>query len=563
MDIHAHARPHLEVHSRSKGHSAVAGVAYRLGLRLYDERQKCWHDFQKRVLGEEIVRALTVAPKGSPSWCTDPQQLWNRVERAERRSDSQVARDYRIPIPFGLSDQDAGDLAEEMARFISSELNTPVSLGLHRDADRDALGNLKPNDKQGFHAHLYFPTRPLADLDEDGGKEGKGAGFGPKLYVFSKMHLGSAFIELLNCKWSELANDYARKVGSSSKYEYKSYKRLGVSLVPQPTLGQSATALERRGITTHRGDSLREAMVMATVYEKAHEGALEAQHRHAMSDVAREGGKTSERPTRVLSKHVASYFKNRKAVGSGQLPVSRQGSLAYRLRSSAPTPATKEEYEELERSLVLVEALDTAFASYHQLQNELDEVLRIVEATRAASLDAKFKMDGIHEKQKVATVRLRRWEDENRWRIKFFASFGGAPLVTHEKLRKGVQLHADHVQALKSTIVSHDVEVADVEKKAGVLKAKVVEVLASIRNILAKLHDMASSLLPDLMKALPESSLALAKEQLPVLFPDAELEAESKFVSSSAQVGKNEGTPSKVHEVPDASHPSLQAKPSF
>jgi len=50
-----HARPHLQVHSRGNDHSAVAGAAYRLGLRLYDVRAKKWHDFRRRKLGEEIV----------------------------------------------------------------------------------------------------------------------------------------------------------------------------------------------------------------------------------------------------------------------------------------------------------------------------------------------------------------------------------------------------------------------------------------------------------------------------------------------------------------------------
>src|SRR6187402_1260107 len=139
-----HARPHLETHRRGSGHSAVAGVAYRLGLRLLDRRTGIWHDYRKRQLGEEIVRALTIAPEGAPEWCTDPDELWNRCEAAEKRKDSQVARDYRIPIPLGLTDQQAGHMSEEMARFISRQLHTAVSLGLHRDSRIDALGAEKP-----------------------------------------------------------------------------------------------------------------------------------------------------------------------------------------------------------------------------------------------------------------------------------------------------------------------------------------------------------------------------------------------------------------------------------
>lgn len=124
-----HARPHLEVHTRSKGHSAVAGVAYHLGLRLYDERQQCWHDYRKRALGEEVVMAMTVAPHSAPEWASDPAQLWNAFELTEKRKDSQVARDYRIPIPLGLDDERAGRLAEKLARFIMSELGPLSSLG--------------------------------------------------------------------------------------------------------------------------------------------------------------------------------------------------------------------------------------------------------------------------------------------------------------------------------------------------------------------------------------------------------------------------------------------------
>lgn len=527
MQIHAHARPHLEVHSRSKGHSSVAGCAYRLGLRLYDERAGVWHDFRKRQLGEEVVRALTIAPPNAPTWATNPAQLWNRVEQAEKRKDGQVARDYRIPIPFGLSDKDAGDLSEEMARFICDELHVPVSLGLHRDADRDVLGNLKPAEAQGFHAHLYFPTRPLADVVDGEGKEGEGTGFGPKLHEFSKQHLGAAFIELLNCRWSELATDYARKTGSNAKYEFKSYKRLGVNLTPQPTLGRSATAMERRGLYTNRGDSLREALVMAQVFEKAHAGALKAQHAQAVRDVTREAGKRSDaqpKPTPAVSPRTlpqALTFGKRKALAVQPI-IARQGSLAYRLKASAPSPKTKEEFDDLERSLVLIEALDKAFAVYHELMQQLDEILKSIKVSRAAKLDAEFQADQSRGHRSVAKVRLARWEEDHRFRLRMFASMGGSPLPEHEQLRQEVRRHDEHVQALKQTVAHHASEVINADQEASALKAKQVEVLATIRSSLVKLHDQQSQLLPEIIKALPESDRALVKEQLPVLFPESE-----------------------------------------
>jgi hypothetical protein len=88
-----HARPHLETHNRAKGHSAVAGAAYRLGLKLYDRKKNHTYDFRQRTAGDEVVFQTTVAPPGAPEWATDPQELWNRVEQSERRKDAQVARD--------------------------------------------------------------------------------------------------------------------------------------------------------------------------------------------------------------------------------------------------------------------------------------------------------------------------------------------------------------------------------------------------------------------------------------------------------------------------------------
>lgn len=169
-----HARPHLTTHNRNASHSAVAAAAYRMGLKLFDRRTETWHDYRKRAMGEEVVAAKTIAPEWAPAWVQDPEELWNRVEAAERRKDAQIARDYVVPIPFGLNDEQAEELATRLAQYISDQLTTPVSFGVHRDAAVDAMGQVKPPEKQGFHAHLLFPTRkllPPREVEEDAARE--------------------------------------------------------------------------------------------------------------------------------------------------------------------------------------------------------------------------------------------------------------------------------------------------------------------------------------------------------------------------------------------------------
>jgi len=259
-----HARPHLTTHGRAKGHSALGGVAYRLGLKLYDKRTDTWHDYRRRVLNEEIVAAFTLAPAGAPSWATDAAKVWEAVEAAELRKDSQVAHDFRIPVPFGLSAEQAEAMARAMAQHIVDTWATVVSVGLHRDSPIDALGQPKPFGKQGFHAHIYFPTRALAfdadavrDAGEDGQGDSDGWRFGEKLHAFSKKKAASMVITALNAQWATLANTHVAAIGGVPDFTHLSYKRLGLDKVGQLRLGLSASAMERRGVVTAKGNTLR------------------------------------------------------------------------------------------------------------------------------------------------------------------------------------------------------------------------------------------------------------------------------------------------------------------
>lgn len=232
---------------------------------MQDRRTGEWHDYRRRETGEEIVATLTVAPVGAPSWVMDPQLAWDAVEAAERRKDSQLAHDFRLPIPFGVSDADALVMARRVAQRICDDLHTFVSIGLHRDSAVDAMGIAKPHDRVGCHAHLYFPTRRLvfhaAASGDDGNSEGEtGEGIwvlGDKLRVLSTKATAAACIERFNAAWAEAANEFAAAAGQVPDFSHLSYARLELAKIPQLTLGAAATAMERRGERSWKGDLAR------------------------------------------------------------------------------------------------------------------------------------------------------------------------------------------------------------------------------------------------------------------------------------------------------------------
>ncbi|WP_199098007.1 MobA/MobL family protein [Dyella sp. ASV21] len=434
-----HARPHLSTHGRSDGHSAVAGVAYRLGLRLYDERAKKWHDFRQRRLGDHIADALTIVPDGAPEWATDPQMLWNAVEAAEKRKDAQLARDYRIPIPLGVGLEEAKQMAIAVARQIVERLHTPVSIGLHRDATKTALGLPKPAAKRGYHAHLYFPTRALEEIGQADGSSAWG--LGTKFSFLTNKRTSAGFVEGLNAAWADLANHFAQVAGLTATYDHRSYVRMGLDVEPQRTLGAAVTAMERRGFWTRKGEELRgQIVVESEVLRVSQADALEAQHAQAVQDVIRECVADQLAGLQVAQEEVAAVVQQTPVTvdevpasdlpspgAADALPDGEPGSLLHRFRQAVPVPEDPDAlrvYVQVVGIIRLVERVLSALANLvsRKSQHEEDRSRRVM-----ARLDAEFQVDQARRRRTAAREHLQAWEEEHPVRMAAAKAAGRKP----------------------------------------------------------------------------------------------------------------------------------------
>ena len=136
--------------SRSQGRSATAAIAYRVAERIEDRRTGLTFDYAKRG---GVDHTETLAPDHAPDWVFDRSELWNRVEEAETRKNSQVAREVRVALPAELTHAQRVELVRD---FTQEQF---VDRGMIADIALHAPG--RDGDDRNHHAHILLTTREI------------------------------------------------------------------------------------------------------------------------------------------------------------------------------------------------------------------------------------------------------------------------------------------------------------------------------------------------------------------------------------------------------------------
>ena len=257
--------------SRKAGQSAVASAAYRAGDVLDDAKYGKTHDYSKKsgVMSSDIVLPFSLRALGVS---VDRETLWNTAEAAETRSDSRVAREWLINLPYELDEYDRHQLAINFAQKLCDDMDVIADVCIHRPVMKLPFDpNVPPSSKylregeenpdpRNFHAHILVTTRaPTIGPN-------KTLAFDPKLktpFEWSnkkrKAHdLPSSMQEIKRIR--EMWVDTANKVLAQYHLplmDARSYKDQGLDQQPTIKMGVEATAMERRGITTEKGNTNR------------------------------------------------------------------------------------------------------------------------------------------------------------------------------------------------------------------------------------------------------------------------------------------------------------------
>lgn len=222
------ALAHLSVraHSRTRGHTVAAALAYRQGVKLRDYRDGQRFDFRWRSKRGEVL-ATGFAYGRAPAWRRDdPQEFADALERAETRVNSCIARDVEIALPCELTLAQQIHLADTWGGILAERYGCAVAFAVHAS---DAEG-----DARNTHAHFLISTRSLT---EDGAVGDKIRAFHGPAGV-----RGGPEIRALRGKWEETCNRALEHAGHAERIDM-GRKEPGRAA---RHLGHRATALERR-----------------------------------------------------------------------------------------------------------------------------------------------------------------------------------------------------------------------------------------------------------------------------------------------------------------------------
>lgn len=250
----------IKIIGRSDGKSAVASSAYRSGEKLMDDRTGLIHDFTKK---SGVVFTEVSLPAHAPPEYADRNVLWNAVEKVEKKSNAQLAREIEVALPKELSRECQ---IEIVRRYVQENF---VSVGMCADWALHDKGDGNP------HAHIMLTMRGIKPdgswaakekkiyaLDEEGNRiplidpatgEQKLGKRNEKLWKRITVEPNDwndhSKAEIWRKSWADICNEY---LSLEQQIDHRSYKRQELDLEPTIHEGYRARKMEKAGFVSNR-----------------------------------------------------------------------------------------------------------------------------------------------------------------------------------------------------------------------------------------------------------------------------------------------------------------------
>lgn len=195
-----------------------------------------------------------------PAWASDdPRNYWEAADVHER-ANGRLFKQLEFALPKELSPEQQIALAASFCREMAQTKDGPLpySFAVH-----------KGHDKENPHCHLLISERVNDGISRAPAQWFKRAAKDPAKGGAKKTNELRPREWLLNCRelWAERANHALRLAGHEARIDHRTLEAQGIERAPTTHLGPSVAAMERKGISTLRGNRNRKQK--ATVLQPA------------------------------------------------------------------------------------------------------------------------------------------------------------------------------------------------------------------------------------------------------------------------------------------------------
>lgn len=242
--------------------SAVAASSYISGEAIYRDLDGTTKKYGRT---ERIIDPGGImTPEHVPAGIVDRTSLWNAVEALDGRR-GQMCRSWNVALPRELEPEQQRELAKEFIQREFVDRGMIADWAIHSDAEG-----------QNPHLHILTTMRPIVQ-GQDGcwtfgakarsvtERDASGRAIcigrdraGHKRYRKRKLPTtdwnDKSTLVAIRAGWAALANRALQHAGSDARLDHRSYADQGIQRLPTVHMGYAATAMERRGERSARGD---------------------------------------------------------------------------------------------------------------------------------------------------------------------------------------------------------------------------------------------------------------------------------------------------------------------
>ena len=250
----------IKIIGRSDGKSAVASSAYRSGEKLMDDRTGLIHDFTKK---RGVVFTEVSLPAHAPPEYADRNVLWNAVEKAEKKSNAQLAREIEVALPKELSKKCQIEIVRRYVQDNFVSVGMCADWALHDKTDGNphahimlTMRGIKPDgswaakekkiyalDEEGNRIPLIDPATGEQKLGKRNEKLWK------RITVEPNDWNDQTKAEIWRKSWADICNEY---LSLEQQIDHRSYKRQELDLEPTIHEGYRARKMEKAGFVSNR-----------------------------------------------------------------------------------------------------------------------------------------------------------------------------------------------------------------------------------------------------------------------------------------------------------------------